>query len=150
MTSAPMTTAFAAAAGALLNPSNQGEAINQAPKMMPAVSPQTAGLYIAKNASATIPAPMLHELQAVGSAPAATVRSHGEAISHTPRMTLTQSTQRRVVMTAPIIVIDAPLTSCPEARLDLGALANISVDLCATVACDSTGKITVAAATEVR
>src|SRR5688572_10191843 len=92
--------------------------------MIPTVSPLTAGLYIAKNASVTIPAPTLHEFQAVGSAPAATGRSHGEAISHTPRMTFTQSTQRRVVMTAP--VVDAPLESCPEARLDLGALANIS------------------------
>src|SRR5688572_6513369 len=102
MTSAPMTTAFVAAAESLLNPSNQGEAINHAPKMIPTVSPLTAGLYIAKNASVTIPAPMLHEFQAVGSAPAATGTSHGEAISHTPSITSTQSPQRRVVITAPM------------------------------------------------
>src|SRR5687767_13182806 len=96
MTSSPTMTTFAAADDKWVISRIHGDAINHTPNTAPTDSTQTAGLYIEKAASAKSPAPTIRELQAAGPLSAAKVRTRGEVISQKPRITMTQSSQRRV------------------------------------------------------
>ena len=91
-------TAFAAADDARVISRIHGEAINHRPNTAPTGCNQTAGLCIEEAASIRRPTPTSRELHAAAPSSAAKVRTRGEVISQTPRITITQSTQRRVVI----------------------------------------------------
>src|SRR5687767_5340006 len=103
MTSSPTMTTFAAADDARVISRIQGEAINHKPNTAPTDSTQAAGLCIEKAASVKSPAPTIRELQAAGPSSAAKVRTRGEVISQRPRITTTQSSQRRVVIVTALL-----------------------------------------------